>query len=142
MRGLPTAPSRQPSWETKRGECMRRKSSFAGAFIAALATAVVAAGGATAAGSSAAGPPVATNYLLCGMWTQGSDRVSGQSTIDHPSGASSNGQQYDYSGQNCDNEYNGAGGFSNGSGQYTWTISHSNVDTRGERESGTEHGMF
>src|SRR5204863_5468422 len=42
--------------------------------------------------------------------------------------------------QNCESEYNGLGGFSNGSGMYDWTIGHSNVNTTTER--GTEHGIF
>jgi len=71
---------------------------------------------------------------------QGSDRISGQSSIDHPSGSSAIGQQYDYSGQNCESEYNGTGGFSNGAGMFSWTVSHSNVDTSTER--GTEHGAL
>jgi len=94
----------------------------------------------TASTRAAAGRPVATDDLLCGLWQQGSDRISGQSDIDHPSGASSMGQQYDYTGQNCENEYNGIGGFSNGSGMYTWTVSHSNVNTVTDR--GTEHVAF
>jgi hypothetical protein len=92
----------------------------------------------TRTATTSAGQP--TNDLLCGLWTQGSDQISGQSSIDHPSGASAMGQQYAYTGQNCESEYNGIGGFSTGSGMFTWTVSHSNVNTSTER--GTEHGLF
>jgi hypothetical protein len=95
-------------------------------------------GAATAWG--AAGRPVVTNDLLCGKYTLGSDRVSGASSIHHPAGASSNGQQYDYTGGNCKDEYNGLGGFNQGDGTYTWTLSHSSVNPDTER--GTEHGLY
>src|SRR5436305_5926576 len=123
-----------------------RRMALLGCAVVALAAVVATAayGGVglntTSSSGTAAGQPVATDDLLCGLWTQGSDRVSGQSSIDHPSGASSMGQQYDYTGQNCENEYNGLGGFSQGSGSYSWTVSHSNVNVDSER--GTEHAAY
>src|SRR5436305_3884149 len=115
---------------------MRRISAAVGVLFAAAALV----GATSSSGASLAGKPVANNDLLCGQFTQGSDRVSGQSSIDHPSGASSTGQQYDYTGQNCESEYNGVGGFSQGSGSYSWTVSHSNVNVDSER--GTEHAAY
>jgi hypothetical protein len=113
-----------------------------GALPVNLPTNTVLAG--TAAPSSAtdpsAGKPVATNDLFCGLWTQGSDRIAGNSNIDHPSGASATGNVYDYTAQTCESEYNGSGGFKSGSDMFTWTISHSNVNTSTER--GTEHGIY
>ena len=124
---------------------MKRISAIVGviclaAVAAATAYGAVAVNVSSNSSTAAAGRPVATNDLLCGLWQQGSDRVSGQSSIDHPSGASSMGQQYDYTGQNCESEYNGVGGFNNGSGMFNWTVSHSSVNTDTER--GTEHGVF
>jgi hypothetical protein len=83
--------------------------------------------------SSSAGQPVATNELLCGMWTSGSEPVSGQSNIDHPSGAMATGNVYDFTGTppSCDSE-------SSLGTAFTWTIAHSNVNVGTER--GTEHG--
>lgn len=82
--------------------------------------------------TTAAGKPVATNVLLCGTWVSGTDRSSGASSIDHPSGSSAMGNEYPYTGQSCDNP-------GNASGMFTWTIGHSNVNTVSER--GTEHGV-
>lgn len=111
--------------------------ALSAATASALSLGAVAQGAGT---DPTAGQPVATSDLLCGLWTQGSDRISGQSSIDHPSGANAMGQQYAYTGQSCENENNGMGGFKSGSGMFTWTISHSNVDTSTER--GTEHGLM
>lgn len=79
-----------------------------------------------------AGQPVSTSVLLCGTWTQGMDRISGQSSIDHPSGSSAMGSEYPYASQNCENP-------GNSNGTFAWTVSHSNVNTSTER--GTEHGL-
>ena len=89
---------------------------------------------------SAAGQPVATQVLLCGTWATGTDRFSGTSDIDHPSGSSSSGQIYQYTGQNCDQEEG-----QQGIGTYTWTVRHSMVHaaeagSAPEAEMGTEHG--
>src|SRR5437588_8217855 len=67
------------------------------------------------------------------MWMTGMDRFSGLSAIDHPSGSSAAGKVYPYTGQNCDNPGK------NSSGTFTWSISHSSVNTVSER--GTEHGV-
>jgi hypothetical protein len=119
---------------------MTRRWVLAAAAPAAVAGLALATFGA-AAGSSA-GKPVATNALLCGLWTNGTDSISGQSNQDHPSGASSMGQYYSYTGQNCQAEYNqmGSPGFMSGTQTFTWTVGHSNVDVA--RERGTEHGQF
>jgi hypothetical protein len=62
------------------------------ALSATTASALSLGAAAVKAGSNpAAGQPVATNDLLCGLWMQGSDRISGQSSIDHPSGSSAMG---------------------------------------------------
>lgn len=87
----------------------------------------------TTRAASSAGAPTPTNVLLCGTWMSGSDRMSGASSIDHPSGSSAMGNEYAYSGQNCDNNN------SSSIGMFSWTISHSNVNTSTER--GTEHGL-
>jgi hypothetical protein len=102
--------------------------------LAALSTS-----SASSSSASSAGKPVPTDALFCGLWAQGSDRIAGNSNIDHPSGAEAMGQVYDYTGQTCEDEYN-SGNFQNGSDMFTWTISHSNVNTKTER--GTEHGLF
>jgi hypothetical protein len=82
-----------------------------------------------------AGQPVANQNLLCGTWTQGSDRISGQSNIDHPNGAMATGMVYPFAqGTNCDNNS------ASSSTTFMWTIAHSNVNTATER--GTEHGEF
>lgn len=96
-----------------------------------LATSSASAG--TTAKASAAGPPAPTSILLCGNFTPGTDRFSGSSDIDHPSGSSAMGMEYQYTGQNCETN--------NGSsiGTFTWTISHSNVNV--VTELGTEHGI-
>jgi hypothetical protein len=86
--------------------------------------------------SSSAGQPMPNQDLLCGMWSQGSDRISGGSNIDHPSGAMATGNVYPYTGQNCDSNS------ANSSGMFTWTIAHSNVNTVETSERGTEHGEF
>lgn len=83
--------------------------------------------------AAAAGQPTPTQILLCGTFMPGTDRFSGTSNIDHPSGSSAMGSEYPYTGQNCDS--NGA----NSSGSFTWTIGHSNVNTA--TELGTEHGI-
>jgi len=91
---------------------------------------------------SAAGQPVPENVLLCGMFTTGTDRFSGASSIDHPSGASSSGQTYAYTGQRCEDEQG-----QSGDGTYTWTIATSNIHAREsgsspQAEFGTEHGQY
>jgi hypothetical protein len=96
--------------------------------------------GAFGASAGSAGKPVATRALLCGLWMNGTDRMSGQSSIDHPAGAASMGQYYAYTGQTCESEYNGNGGFNSGSQTFMWTVNHSNVNVDSER--GTEHGLF
>ena len=101
--------------------------------------AIVAATLGVAAGSSA-GKPQPVSALLCGLFMPGTDSISGNSRQDHPSGAASMGQYYTYTGQNCESEYNGNGGFNSGSQMFTWTVNHSNVDV--DRERGTEHGLF
>ena len=83
---------------------------------------------------SAAGKPTAQSDLLCGTFTPGSDRISGGSDIDHPSGGSATGSVYPYTGQSCENP-----GSSSGS-TFMWTLTHSNVNVNSER--GTEHGEF
>lgn len=85
----------------------------------------------TAAGH-AAGPPTSLSVLLCGT-TSGfsADRVSGNSSIDHPSGLNASGKDYTYSGQNC--RTNG----SSSNGSFTWTIRQDNVNLATER--GNEH---
>src|SRR5205085_4320999 len=131
----------QTARQGNRGTTMRRGFILGSVLLAASVFAATSAYGSLSTTlKTAAGKPTATSDLLCGLWSQGSDRISGQSDIDHPSGAMSMGQQYDYTGQNCESEYNGIGGFSNGSGMYNWTIGHSNVNTTTER--GTEHGIF
>jgi hypothetical protein len=90
---------------------------------------------------SSAGPPTPTSYLLCGMFTPGAESAfSGNSNVDHPSGASSMGNTYAYTGQNCESEQG-----KSGSGTYTWTVTHSNVhvnEPAGQSEEGTEHGQY
>jgi hypothetical protein len=88
-----------------------------------------------ASGAKMSGRPVATNVLLCGTWMQGDDRISGNSAIDHPSGAEAMGRQYDYSGQSCEDEQGNSG-----TGMFTWTVGHSTVNVN--RDRGTEHGAF
>lgn len=92
------------------------------------------------AGSSA-GKPVPNQYLLCGLFTPGNvDNFAGSSSEDHPDGSSSTGMTYAYTGQNCESE-NG----NTGTGSYTWTIAHSNVQTNASNpnfERGTEHVQF
>ena len=93
--------------------------------------------GATALGTAnakTAGAPTSQNELFCGTFTQGTDRFSGQSSIDHPSGANAMGNVYPYSGQTC--KSNSA----SSSGMFTWSVGHSNVNTTTEK--GTEHGEF
>lgn len=85
------------------------------------------------ASSSSAGQPVDSKILLCGMWTQGMDRISGNSDIDHPNGASATGMEYPYTGQNCEDDQ------PTSTGPFSWTISHSNVNL--VKEKGTEHGI-
>jgi hypothetical protein len=104
-----------------------------------LAVAGIAAGS-LGSGASSAGRPTPVKALLCGLWMTGSDRVSGNSAQDHPAGASAMGQYYPYTGQNCEGEYDGMGGFNNGTQMFSWSIDHSNVDVN--RERGTEHGLF
>jgi hypothetical protein len=108
--------------------------ALAAASASALTLPSVSLTSANAGANASAGTPVATNVLLCGNWTQGMDRISGQSTIDHPSGASAMGNEYPYSGQNCESNT------ASSSGMFTWSVSHSNVNTSTER--GTEHGVF
>jgi hypothetical protein len=87
----------------------------------------------TAAASAAAGPPVSTQVLLCGT-TQGFSgdaAVSGNSSIEHPSGLTASGQEFDYTGQNCRNNSGSS------TGNFTWTIRQDNVNTATER--GNEH---
>lgn len=82
--------------------------------------------------TSAAGPPTSLSVLLCGTTSGfGADRVSGNSSIDHPSGLSASGQDYSYTGQNC--RTNNA----SSSGTFTWTIRQDNVNLTTER--GNEH---
>src|SRR5947209_19589150 len=92
-----------------------------GAASAGASTASLASLRANGAGA-AAGPPAPTAILLCGNFMPGSDRFSGASNIDHPSGSTATGTEYPYTGQNCETE-NGKGG----TGMFSWTISHSNV---------------
>ena len=98
----------------------------------AAATAAVLIALPASAGSSA-GQPVKDNSILCGMATKPTDTTSGSSSIDHPTGLSSQGKEYQYNGGNCEAN-NG-----NSTGNYTWTLSHSNVNLTNER--GTEHGL-
>jgi len=81
--------------------------------------------------SSAAGPPTSLSVLLCGT-TSGfsADRVSGNSSIDHPSGLSASGSEYQFTGQNCQNP--GSSG-----GSFQWTVRQDNVNLSTER--GNEH---
>jgi len=81
--------------------------------------------------SSAAGPPTSLSVLLCGT-TSGfsADRVSGNSSIDHPSGLSASGSEYQFTGQNCQNA-------SGSSGSFQWTVRQDNVNLATER--GNEH---
>jgi hypothetical protein len=106
---------------------------------AALAGLAIATTGAFA--GSSAGKPVPNSELLCGLFMPAnSDNLAGSSTEDHPDGSSSMGQTYVYTGQNCESE-NGQ----QGDGTYTWTITHSNVQTNPSNpnyERGTEHVQF
>ena len=81
----------------------------------------------------ASGPPTSLKVLLCGTTSGFSgDRVSGQSSIDHPSGLSATGDEFAYTGQNCRDE---AGNSS--SNRFSWTIRQDNVNLVTER--GNEH---
>lgn len=75
-----------------------------------------------------------TQILLCGTFMPGTDRFT-SSNIDHPSMSSAMGNEYPYSGgtQTCENNN------ASSSGMFTWSISHSNVNTTTEK--GTEHGI-
>jgi hypothetical protein len=111
-----------------------------GAFAATAAYAALSASTLTStnAANTAAGKPTPTNVLLCGTQNSpGSDRVAGSSNIDHPSGRSAMGNEYAYTGQNCEDETS-MGGFKSSSDMFTWTIGHSNVNL--VTEKGTEHG--
>ena len=79
----------------------------------------------------ASGPPTSLKVLLCGT-TSGfsADRVSGNSSIDHPSGLSASGSEYQFTGQNCQNPGSSDGSFS-------WTVRQDNVNLSTER--GNEH---
>ena len=90
---------------------------------------------------SSAGQPVPTRVLFCGLFTPGSDNVSGASDIDHQNGAHSSGKVYAYHGQNCESEEG-----QDGIGTFTWTVTRSNVHaqesgTGPQAEFGTEHGI-
>jgi hypothetical protein len=114
---------------------MGRRWALIAATPAALAGLTIAATGAFA---GTAGQPTSQKELLCGLFTPAADNFSGASNIDHPDGASSMGMSYPYTGQNCEN----AG---SSDGNYTWTISHSNVQTNSTNpqfERGTEHVQF
>jgi hypothetical protein len=113
----------------------RRRWALMAATPAALAGLTIATTGVFA--GSSAGKPVAQNELLCGLFTPAADNFSGASNIDHPDGASSAGMSYPYAGQNCENP-------GSSDGNYTWTITHSNVHTGGgpQDERGTEHVQF
>jgi hypothetical protein len=113
----------------------RRRWALMAATPAALAGLTIATTGVFA---GTAGQPVAQKELLCGMFTPAADNFSGASNIDHPDGASSAGKTYPYSGQNCEASQPSS------DGNYTWTITHSNVHTGGgaQDERGTEHVQF
>lgn len=94
--------------------------------------------GASAASKAATGPTPAI-YLLCGTFMPGTDNFSGNSSVDHPSGASAMGKAQAVgsvpSGDACDNSSNG--------GMFSWTIQHDNVQLNSSNpqfEEGTEHG--
>lgn len=110
---------------------MIRRATMA-VIVPAAAAAVL--GGGWAARAGTAGTPVPQQTILCGTGTAGTDRFSGSSGVDHPSGASFTGDAFPYTGQTCKN--NGA----SSQGMFTWTIAHSNV--RVADEKGTEHGEF
>jgi len=118
---------------------MGRRWALMAATPAALAGLAIATTGAFA--GSSAGKPVANQYLLCGLYMPGNvDNFAGSSSEDHPDGSSSTGMTYAYTGQNCESE-NGQ----SGTGNYTWTITHSNVQTNSGNpnfERGTEHVQF
>lgn len=87
-----------------------------------------------------AGAPTPEKVLLCGQFTPGSDSFSGASDVDHPNGASSAGNVYQYHGQTCEQEENQ----NDSIGTYTWTVTHSNVQaaesgSAPQAEFGTEH---
>ena len=89
---------------------------------------------------TAAGTPTPEQVLLCGLYTPGADNFSGNSDVDHPSGASSTGNIYQYHGQTCEQEENQTDSI----GTYTWTVSHNNVQaaesgSKPQAEFGTEH---
>src|SRR5436309_7434821 len=88
----------------------------------------------SSSGNSQAGQPTPTRVLLCGMYMPATDRFAGNSSIDHPFGASATGNEYPYSGQNCEASQPSS------IGTFMWTLSHSNVNIGTER--GTEHGEF
>jgi hypothetical protein len=102
---------------------------------AALAGLLVATTGAF--GASSAGKPVAEQELLCGLFVPAGDNFSGASDIDHPDGSSSAGMTYTYTGQNCESP-------GSSTGNYQWTVTHSNVHTGAgpQNERGTEHVQF
>jgi hypothetical protein len=102
----------------------RRWTLFAAAPAAA---AVLVFGGLAAFGAK----PVATNNVLCGSGTAGTDDFSGSSDIDHPSGASFTGSVQP-AGHTCKPSESSAGT------DFAWAIDHSNVNISSER--GTEHG--
>lgn len=91
--------------------------------------------------SSSAGRPTPVAYLLCGTFTPGADNFSGNSSVDHPSGASASGTATPISavptGDACDQS-------SNSNAMFQWTIQHDNVQTsqtNPQSERGTEHGL-
>jgi hypothetical protein len=84
--------------------------------------------------TSAAGPPTTLNVLLCGTTTGFSaDRVSGNSSVDHPSGLTATGSEYSFDPANPTN----CQGQSNNGGDFTWTVRQDNVNLATER--GNEH---
>ena len=122
---------------------MARRWGLVAASPAAVAGIALATLGA-AAGSSA-GQPRVQNAILCGTWVQTDsvDSQAGQSNQDKIHGGDVSGGQYytpDSTHKNCHDEYNGSGGFNNGTQTFTWKVSHSNVNV--STEHGTEHGLF